>query len=220
MAFRVNTSSERGPRVAAPRAPPPAIDEHERAPERGRAPHPNERQGLFELTLAPLLGFEIQPNVALGAAAGIRLVTSGFAFELGFNHWLASEVASTDPASGRRVRTDLEASGASLRTCFDAMREHDVSVTPCVGAALLVRSFESSALGTTHERPRTSFGPQASLDVRYFVVGPWFALAGAGAIMLLPSDTFYYIDWAGQARVFYEPSLFGFWGELGFGVRL
>lgn len=216
----VNTSSQRGARVAAPRPQVTSVEEEERAPEHGRAPNPNERQGLFELTLAPLLGFEIQPNIALGAAAGIRLVTSGFALELGFNHWLASEIASTDPSSGRRVVTNLEASGVSFRTCFDAMREHDVSVTPCAGAALLVRSFESSALGTTHERPRNSFGPLASLDVRYFVTGQWFALAGAGAVMLLPSDTFYYIDWAGQAQVFYEPSLFGFWGELGVGVRL
>jgi hypothetical protein len=222
---RPSSSSERAPSEPAPSEPAPratesAVEEHERAPERGRGPDPNERPLALELTLGPLLGFEMQPNVALGVAVGIRVVTSGIAFELGLNHWLASEIASTDPSSGRRVLTDLEASGASLRACFDAMRDDDVAVTPCAGAALLVRSFESSALGNADERPRTSFGPLASLDVRYAVFGPWFALAGAGAVLLVPRDTFYYIDWVGQAQVFYEPSLIGFWGELGFGVRL
>jgi hypothetical protein len=215
-----SSSSEPAPSEPALRVTALAAEEHERAPERGRGPDPNARPLGLELTLAPLLGFEIQPNVALGAAVGIRVVTSGIAFELGISHWLPSEVASTDPSSGGRVLTDLEASGASLRACFDAMRDDDVAVTPCAGAALLVRSFESSALGNADERPRTSFGPLASLDVRYTVSGPWFALAGGGAVLLLPRDTFYYIDWVGQAQVFYEPSLIGFWGELGFGVRL
>jgi len=217
---------ERAAALASAESPPPS-EPAPRPEPRATAPEaevgvPRAQEALLalELTLAPLLGFEIQPNVALGGAVGIRVVASGIAFELGLNHWLSSEVASTDPSSGRSVLTAFEASGASLRACFDAMRDDDVAVTPCAGAALLVRSFESSALGSADERPRTSFGPVASLDVRYTVSGPWFALAGAGAVLLLPRDTFYYIDWVGQAQVFYEPSLIAFWGELGFGVRL
>jgi hypothetical protein len=211
--------SERAPRPK-PRATGLSSEEPEPAPERGRGHDPNERPLSIELALSPLLGFEIQPSLAPGAAFGVRLVTSGLAFELGANLWLPSEIASTDPSSGKRVLTDLEASGASLRACFDIMRDDDVAVALCAGGAFLVRSFESSALGSAYERPRNSFGPLASLDVRYTVSGPWFALAGAGMVVLLPRDKFYYIDWVGQPQIFYEPSLIGFWGELGFGVRL
>lgn len=215
-----NAPSEPAPSKPPPRASTIASEEHERAPERGRAPDPSDPGTTFELTLAPLLSYELQPNIAPGAAAGIRYVASGIAVELGIQYWFPSEVESNDPSSDQPVVTDFDASGASVRLCVDAKRNERIAITPCAGAAVLARSFESSALGNAVERPRAAFGPLASLDVRYTVSGPWFALAGAGAMLLLPRDTFYYIDWSGQAQVFYEPALFGLWAELGIGIRL
>ncbi len=194
------------------RAAPPVVLRMPKAPPRPGAPW-NVELGVVSAAFVGLM-----PDV-WPPAFGLRALLEPpvfLPFELSVLGWAFPDHHTTPDGRG----ADFRAIAFRAFLCPTLFAPGGTRVHGCLGAEFVPLIATGVAVDVPFTPASRIFGPSAKAAVSVPLWGKSALHLGAGLMMPLVRDRFYYRDEAGQAKVIHQPSLFVASGEIGISLRI